>query len=176
MADKDTPPKTEHSTEDPLLKGYQQLLDSIETQNRQQPLTQRIDTALEKLSELTELTREEIDHLGDYLKRDLHAVVHYLHETGSELESWLQFDMALIEERLADIVAQLADQTQLQLSQQLNYFATEAEKSRNIHTGQIVTLGTLECQQCRHSLHFYKPGRVPPCPKCHHSHFQRTTF
>ncbi len=158
-------PRTDH-----LLEGFHRLLEAVHLRSTDHPISDRIDAALQKISEVSELTREEIDHLGDYLRRDLHDAAHYLNQSGSELKAWLRLDLALVEDRLLDMVNLMADETR----SQLNLLAELAEEASQIHTGQIVSLGTLECQQCHHLLHFYKPGRVPPCPKCHQTHFSRS--
>jgi Zn finger protein HypA/HybF involved in hydrogenase expression len=41
------------------------------------------------------------------------------------------------------------------------------------HSGEIIGLGTLACDKCGEKLHFHNPGRIPPCPKCHGTHFHR---
>ncbi|MEN8132051.1 MAG: hypothetical protein ABFS45_18110 [Pseudomonadota bacterium] len=41
------------------------------------------------------------------------------------------------------------------------------------HTGEITGIGTLECESCGKRIHFYKAGRIPPCPACHDARIHR---
>ena len=41
------------------------------------------------------------------------------------------------------------------------------------HTGEITGPGTLVCDNCGEELHFHKPSRIPPCPKCKGTSFHR---
>lgn len=46
-----------------------------------------IDKARQKLSDLGELTAEEIDQVSEYLKRDLRDAASYIVETGEEFKT-----------------------------------------------------------------------------------------
>ena len=113
---------------------------------------------------------EESDavRLERYLKRDLVDAAQYMASTGKELKDWLGFDLALIEGKLREMFAEAADKTTNELLQ-LQRQAAESE----YHTGEMVGLGTLACDQCQEKLHFHKPGRIPPCPRCRHTVFHR---
>jgi phosphoserine phosphatase len=155
-------------------QAYERLLESaiedvskIEDKTGPQ-LHGMIDSARQKLSDLGELTSEEIDQVSEYLKRDLRDAAKYIVETGDEFRSWLGFDLSLIGDHMRDLFAQAADQTTVEL-QLLQAQADQA----GYHTGQITGPGTLLCDQCGEELHFYKPGRIPPCPKCHATAFHR---
>ena len=128
-----------------------------------------IQSARELTSEFEELTREEIELISEYLKRDLVDAGRYIEENGKELSDWLKFDIELIEDRFLDTFSVLADQTRLELDQ----LAREANLLGEWHTGEIVGIGTLVCKACGERLHFEKPGHIPPCPKCHATKYSR---
>lgn len=132
-------------------------------------LKQRIEAAREKAIELGELSHEEAIKIGDWLKRDLHDAADFLAETGSELGNWLRFDIELLEDRLRDLLEETVDHTRIELEA----FAERARHADEIHTGEVVSPGTLLCVECSQEIHLHGTSHVPPCPKCHATRFRR---
>ena len=62
---------------------------------------------------------------------------------------------------------------QLLASQDVKGFAEQARQASLYRTGEITAPGVLECSECGEELHFEKTGRIPPCPKCSATRFQR---
>ncbi|MBU0501246.1 MAG: zinc ribbon-containing protein [Gammaproteobacteria bacterium] len=131
-------------------------------------LRERMGQAREKVVEMGELTREEAEHISEYLERDIQDAAAYLSNTGDEFVSWLRTDITLIEAKLLDMFSQVADQTSLQLKQW-----AEQARTTPYRTGEVTGPGVLFCRNCREELHFYKAGRIPPCPKCRGNEFLR---
>ncbi len=128
-----------------------------------------IDEARDKFIELGEVSKEDAEKLGDYLKRDMTHALHYLSETGHELSDWLGFETALYENAIFDLLLSAADKTTFEL-----LTMKEALQQAAVYrTGEITGPGTLICDQCGEKLHFQKAGRIPPCPKCHATTFHR---
>ena len=127
-----------------------------------------IDVSSEKFSELGELTEEEAEKISNYLKRDLKEAAIYMTETGSEFKKWLALETEIIEDYLLEHFKEAADQTTIELSR-LKSTAENAE----YHTGEITGPGVLTCDKCGEQLHFHKAGHIPPCAKCHDTHFHR---
>ncbi len=167
--------QTDHPHGEKLVHAYNTMMERVKAAldivDKQTVATvdEGIERAKEKAVELGELTREEAEKIGDYLRRDLEDAGEYLADSGEELKQWLQFDLELIEDRLWDMFAQAADQTKLAFLQ----LAERAQRASQYHTGEITTLGTLQCVQCGELLHFHATGHIPPCPKCHGSVFRR---
>lgn len=128
-----------------------------------------IENARDKAVDLEELSREEADKLADYLKRDLTDAATYLVDTGDELKDWLGYEAGLIEGEMLELFMRAADNTTVELRK----LRAQAEWASHYHTGEITGPGTLLCEQCGEKLHFQKPGRIPPCPKCHATLYQR---
>ena len=129
-----------------------------------------IDFAKQTAVEVGELTVDEAEKVGSYLRRDLDDAANNLAETGRDLRTWLKFDFALIEERVGEALARMVDQTQLELSK----LQAMAQSDEEWHTGEIAGPGPLTCVACGHEIHKRKSGRIPPCPKCHKSIFIRS--
>jgi hypothetical protein len=159
---------------DRLTEAYEKMLglvhDGVERLERDglPELKVRLDRAREKMVEVGELTREEAENLAVYLQRDLEDAGKYLADTGEEFRAWLRTDATLIESRLLGMLASVADQTSVQLQE----WADRARR-KPYKTGEITGPGVLVCKACGEQIHFHKAGRIPPCPKCHASEFQR---
>jgi len=154
---------------DKMMERVSHLLDSAEKQAL--PVLQKnIDKAKHQAIELKELTIEEAEKLGDYLRRDMHDAAENLQESGKDISSWFSFDIKLIEDRVLEMFAKVADKTSSELAQ----LAAQAKRSQEYHTGEITSIGTLACQDCDTLVHFKKTSRIPPCPKCHKTVFVRT--
>ncbi|HOP16864.1 MAG TPA: zinc ribbon-containing protein, partial [Gammaproteobacteria bacterium] len=132
-------------------------------------LREALANAREKAVELEELTREEAEKVSRYVERDLHEAASFIADTGQEFRDWLTFDWRLMQNRMLDMFAGMADQT----SQALRGFAEQARQASQYHTGEVTAPGVLECSECGEILHFEKTGRIPPCPKCNATTFQR---
>ena len=147
-----------------LASGYHKLLEYL----HEKP---QIDHALERLSELEGLSREEVGKIGDYLKRDVEDAANFMEINGKELKDWLKYDLYMVEGTLGDAFSTMVDETR----ETLENFEKEASRIGEWHTGEVVGLGTFECKKCGEVIHFHKPGHVPPCPKCHGSKYRRLT-
>jgi len=151
-------------------KMYESAASELEkAEHKSAPLLhQLIEEAKEKLSEAEEVTREDLDKVGQYLERDMNDAAQYLSETGAELKDWLGFETALIESEFLYQMLKTADPTTLELLK-----LKEQAAAAGYHTGEITGPGTLVCDKCGEKIHFYRAGKIPPCPKCHGTSFHR---
>ena len=170
-----TPDRLPPTPDNKQVSAYDQMLARVVTRLQEAEHTTRaalqksIEAAKDTAVELGELTRDEADLLGAYVKRDLEDVGHYLARTGEDLTSWLQFDVQLIETQLLGMFMEAADQTKLAHLQ----LADQARQASEYRTGEITSVGTLQCAQCGELLRFSATAHIPPCPKCHHTVFTR---
>lgn len=175
-------------TEKRLAGGYQRMLErvrsAIETAEKDTwpHLHEQIAEAKEKAVELGELTREEAEKLGGYLKRDLTDAAEFMTRTGQELrdwlsesrtgkalQDWLSFDLDVIEDRLMNMFALMVDHTR----EELQRLAEQARESEYLHTGEITAMGALRCTECGKEMSIHTPGNIPPCPACQGTRFSR---
>lgn len=127
-----------------------------------------IDEVRDDIAALNKFGDDESIKLKEYVRRDLIDAARYLDKTGKELKDWLGFDVVLIKREFWELFSEAADQTTAALYE----FKRQAEDAE-YHSGELVGLGTLVCDQCGGKLHFHKPGRIPPCRKCKSAHFHR---
>lgn len=128
-----------------------------------------IDAAKEKAYEMGELSREEAEKVGEYLNRDMQDAANYLSQEGKELGDWLKFDIELLEDRLADLLRDAVNPTNLELQQ----LAEDAARENLWYTGEISGPGTLVCDNCGQEISLYHIQDVPGCPKCDGTIFRR---
>ncbi len=165
----------ETNSVDRLVNAYERMLEHVDSmldkaeKNTLPNIKKSIDTAREKAVELNELTREKAEKVAAYLERDMKDAAHFLSETGDEFRAWFKFDVQLIEARVLEMLANVADRTRLELDR----LAERAREGVLYHTGEITGPGTLVCTQCGKELHFHKTGHIPPCPKCHATEYRR---
>lgn len=134
-------------------------------------LRESLSAARDRAVELEELTREEAERVSRYVERDLHDAASFIAETGQEFRDWASFDWRLIQNRMLEMFAGMADQT----GEALRGFADQAREASLYHTGEITAPGILECMACGETLHFEKTGHIPPCPKCQATTYRRRT-
>ncbi len=156
---------------DRMMERVKAGLEEVEQAEQQvlPNLQKSIEHAAETAVELGELTREEAELLGQYLKRDLQDAGHYLATTGHDLRAWLRFDLDLIEDRLLDFLRRAADKTRLEMLS----FQEEVERASHYSSGEITGPGTLRCDNCGKVLHFHATAPIPPCPQCQATRFSR---
>jgi len=133
-------------------------------------LKKNIEHARETAIEVGELTRDEAEKIATYLERDMHDAADLLSETGKEFKDWAKFDLELIENRLLEMFANVADKTRLEL----DALAEQARRASMYHTGEVTGPGTLICTSCGKELHFHKTGHIPPCAGCRGTEYKRT--
>ena len=95
-----------------MLERVHQALERAE-QDTIPTLKRSIEQAREKAVELGELTREEAERVASYVERDMKDAAGFLSETQQELSDWLKFDLRLIENRLLEMFANVADRTRV---------------------------------------------------------------
>jgi hypothetical protein len=131
-------------------------------------LSHLIESAKHTAVDLKEITSEEAERIGEYVKRDVRDAAAHARESRRELATWLRFDIGLVEDRVLEFLQPLVDHTRLELDR----LAMEAEVV-GWHTGEVAAPGVLTCDACGQELHMHGVGHIPPCPKCKATVFHR---
>ena len=160
---------------DVLARAYETMFESAAKgfhnaeQKSAELLHELIDKAKEEVVELEEVSREDAEKLSTYVKRDLGEAARHMSVSGKELKDWLGFETTLLEIEFVDQLLKLADPTEVELFK----LKLDSLPTPPYHTGEITGPGTLLCDECGEVLHFYRAGKIPPCPKCHATNFHR---
>lgn len=153
---------------DVMMERVKHLLESAEEAGHN--IEKALDHAYHRAIELDEMTREEAEKVRDYVRKDLEDMGDYIKQTQKDYRTWFQMDLQLIEARILDLMASIADQTKLELAE----LAARAKIVPLWQTGEVTGPGILRCENCGEKLHFKRSGRIPPCPKCHTTVFKRS--
>lgn len=160
-------------------KAYERIIQRLdETLEKAEEVTLEeirngIDQAIEFEEDLEELTKQEASLLGAYLKRDLSNFSRFVSKTGKGVAAWLKFDMALLENKLQNMLQQVADKSVLE-QQQLEA-ELEAHDEEVCASGEYVVAGTFVCTNCDAEQEFIKPGFLMSCAECGGNSFLRST-
>ena len=158
-----------------LAEAYNQMMarikDAIEnTEEKPVPSLQKaIDMAKKQAIHLSEITLEEAEEIGNFIKRDINDAAEYLMETSHDFSEWLLLDIDIIEQKVLELFLSVADKTRLEL-QQLSQPSCLISAYK---TGEVTGPGTLFCSACEYMVHFNTTDYIPACPKCHNTVFKR---
>lgn len=159
---------------DKLLQAFNQMVDDLHSaiekaEEKMAPTLDEMISNAEKMSKkLYALTQDEIQAVSQHVKRDIAHAKEYLQAEGHELNQWLKFDIKQVEDKFADFLSQAADKNWL------DFHAFKASQKNTLYrTGEICGPGTLRCLECGQEMKITKNTRIPPCPKCHKTEFER---
>lgn len=136
-------------------------------------LQDQIEEAAELELAAEEMTRDEVELMKAYLRRDLKQLGYYAHETGDGLAAWLNFDLGVLEEKVRQALLDLADKTRVQhelLREQL------AHDEDQYLAGEVSAPGTLRCLQCGESQRLKATDKIAACSHCGAVVFERVSL
>ena len=168
-------PENKNQEDNSLVDAYNQMMarikDTIESaEAHAAPTLQKaIDLAKKNAIHLGEISMEEAEEIGNYIKRDINDAAEYLMETSHEFSEWLMLDIDIIEQKVLELFLSVADKTRIELEQ----LAHPTCKISQYHTGEITGPGSLICEACNEMIHFTTTGHIPPCPRCKKTCFKR---
>ncbi|MCU1789056.1 zinc ribbon-containing protein [Pectobacterium polaris] len=155
-----------------LARYYRELMASVTVRlnNGERDLDSLVLSARKTLQESSELTQKEIEQVIQAVQRDLEEFARSYNESQDEFTD--SVFMRVIKESLWQELADITDKTQLEwreIFKDVNHHGV-------YHSGEVVGLGNLVCENCHHHIAFYTPEVLPLCPKCSHDLFHRQPF
>ncbi|RRO03053.1 zinc ribbon-containing protein [Pectobacterium aquaticum] len=155
-----------------LARYYRELIASVTARlnNGERDLDSLVLSARKTLQESSELTQKEIEQVIQAVQRDLEEFARSYNESQDEFTD--SVFMRVIKESLWQELADITDKTQLEwreIFKDVNHHGV-------YHSGEVVGLGNLVCENCHHHIAFYTPEVLPLCPKCSHDLFHRQPF
>ena len=154
-----------------LLDRVSQSIEQAE-QKTLDGIKHEVEQAVELEAAAEDMTREEMDLLGAYLKRDLESLSRFISVTGKGLADWLSFDLHLVEDRLLKLLLSISDKTALEQAE----FKQSLEDNKEVYTaGEQVLPGSFCCELCGDMFTIIAPAVLQRCAVCGRVDFQRTT-
>ena len=161
--------KTDFSDQyDRVMKRLRNQLEVAEYQSWDF-LQARVEEAVELELTAEEMTRDEMDLLAAYIKRDLKKLGFYAHETGEGIAAWLNFDLNILEHQISMQLMDLADRTRIGL-QELEQRSLQDE---TYLAGETAGVGTLRCLACGTDIQLTRANKIIPCEACGGERFAR---
>lgn len=121
--------------------------------------------AKEELSAAGDFSRERLDKIGNYVRRDL----------GENADKAREAVIKAVEpQRLAVGVQSTFSRILTSAAETLTELAAKSEKHLEYQTGEVTSPGTLTCKECGAELHMTRTTRIPPCAKCHKTLFRKS--
>ncbi|QEQ95677.1 zinc ribbon-containing protein [Neptunomonas concharum] len=152
-----------------VLDRLQESLEKAEL-NSWDYLQEKIEEAVELELAAEEMTRDEMDLLTAYLKRDLKQLGYYAHETGEGIAAWLNFDLNILEKTVMDKLLALADQTRIDQERLREQLANEEDE---YVAGEVAAAGTFQCQACAQNQRLLQTDILSACESCGATLFKR---
>jgi len=165
-----------------LIKAYNQMMsrvkDTIDNAEAHAipTLQKAIEQAKKQALHLGEVTAEEADEIGNYIKRDINDAAEYLMESSHEFSEWLMLDIEIIEQKVLELFLSVADKTRVELEQfsHPNCKTDNMQQETTVYkSGEITGPGSLICTNCQQMIQFSTTGTIPECSQCKHTLFQR---
>ncbi|WP_099065415.1 zinc ribbon-containing protein [Serratia sp. BW106] len=155
-----------------VAQYYRELVASLteRLKNGERDIDSLVASAEKRLNEAGELTRDEVELVTLAVRRDLEEFARSYQESREEFTD--SVFMRVIKESLWQELADITDKTQLEWREVFK----DVSHHGVYHSGEVVGLGNLVCEQCHHHMAFYTPEVLPLCPKCGHDQFQRRPF
>ncbi|ADM97510.1 MULTISPECIES: zinc ribbon-containing protein [Dickeya] len=155
-----------------VVQYYRELMSAVtEWLSRgERDMDKLMSDARRQLQETNELTQKEIEQVILALQRDLEAFSLSYEESQNAFAD--SVFVRVIRESLWQNLADITDKTQLEWREVFK----DVSHHGVYHSGEVVGLGNLVCEQCHHHIAFYTPEVLPLCPKCGHDQFHRQPF
>ena len=155
-----------------VAQYYRELVASLteRLKNGERDIDELVASAERRLNEAEDLTRDEVRQVTQAVRRDLEEFARSYQESRDEFTD--SVFMRVIKESLWQELADITDKTQLEWREVFK----DVSHHGVYHSGEVVGLGNLVCEQCHYHLAFYTPEVLPLCPKCVHHIYQRRPF
>jgi len=108
---------------------------------------------------------DDINRVSEFIRRDWQEGVRITREQTRK-----SLDLDRLQAGFLGVLSRLAGSA----GSQLESFASKLKERLTYKTGEIAGAGTLECAGCGQHLIVEKPTRIPPCPKCRGTIFERS--
>lgn len=168
---------TKHQPSNRLINAYDQIMASMrevfeDTDTTDSSFRKALDIARDRVVHLGEITAEEAQEIGEFIKRDINDAAEYMMETSAEFSDWLMLDIEVIERKVVEMFLSVADRTRIELEQ----IKRQSVPPSLYYSGEITGPGTLICNECGHRMQFVTTTQIETCPECGNNTFQRAEF
>lgn len=162
-----------------ITQSYRQLVASLteRLKNGERDISALVQDARIELQNEGKLSEIQIEQLTSAVRRDLHEFARSYSESQQAVaeaddDGTDSVFMLVIKESLWKELADMTDKTQLEWKEVFK----DVSHHGIYHSGEVVGLGNLVCENCHFNLAVYTPEILSKCPKCGHTEFTRLPF
>ena len=131
-------------------------------------LDEALKRAGDELSSAGNFTREQSEKISAFIKRDIQHVADAASKSKENVKE------AVNPKRLSVAAQSIFSRILSNTAGALNDWAKKSEQNLEFKTGEITSPGSLTCKNCGETIQMKKTGRIPPCPKCHHTLYRKS--
>lgn len=161
-----------------VAQYYRQLVSSLteRLQNGERDVDTLVEDARETLQREGKLSNLQIEQLTHSVRRDLREFARSYTQNQQIIKAEPPEEdsvfMRIIKESLWKELADMTDKTQLEWKEVFK----DVNHHGVYHSGEVVGLGNLVCENCHFTLAVYTPEVLSKCPKCSGTEFTRQAF
>lgn len=152
-------------------EGYHKLLQLLEHRWQQQSepgdLNQFVKQGMAAYRYSSDISEQQLNEIENQLRVDLTAFIESMAPSTEDYRDSPQF--LAIQGTLWQWLWQISDNSQVEWQE----LAEDFQHDGVYHSGEVVGLGRLECNKCKHHLYYYHPDILPTCPECNSNQFKR---
>jgi len=148
-----------------IIENLYNIKNSVEDISRED-LSMKIEYAKTKLHNLEDITKKELDLVAFYIHKDISAATKHLDTTKNNIKKWLKKDLEITEDRLLHLFINVVDQSRVEFFQMENLL-------HEWHSGEVTSIGTLECKECGKQLIISETQVITNCASCNGATFQK---
>ena len=158
-----------------LVAAFEHMVENVSESihDAEEALAPTVDEMVHNAQQLARevftLTQEEAESLGTTLKRDIQKANEVINRQRKELSDWLSFDLTLVEDRFAEMIAKAADKAWLDFRS----FETGDHQATPYRSGEICNAGSFSCSNCSEVQRLSSAGQISACPACGNDEFYR---
>ena len=156
-------------SETSMVEAYNQMMsrvrDSIDNAEAHAipTLERALEHAKKQAIHLGEVSLEDAEEIGNYIKRDINDAAEYLMETSHDFSEWLMLDINVIEQKVLELFLSVADKTRIEL-EQLSH--PSCKMIIEYKSGEVTGPGSLACINCENIIKFTTTDTIPKCNQC----------
>lgn len=160
-----------------LISAYNQMMEDMRNAFKHadpddMSLQKALDLARYEAIHIGEVSSEEAQQIGEYIKRDINDAAEYMMDSSAEFYDWLMLDIEIMERKVMDLFLSVADHTRVEL-EQFKQTKPVSEQVPVYKSGEITGPGSLICAKCGKAKPFLSSDEITNCEQCGHNRFIR---
>ncbi len=152
-----------------LRREVRALLEEAQERLSPEQMRRAVDEGVRRLREAGRFTAGTLGRAAETVRKDLLSAARELRPGVERLTDTAGGLLETLRDRGGHLAA-LAARALGEWAQELG---DRLDAALAYHTGEVAHAGTFVCTRCGETIRLERTGRLPPCPRCHHTTFRR---